>query len=71
MKKERYIPNVVDLAHEIIDMDIRLQEQEQEIEELRGYKQKYNDLLAESLASSQEQAIGWLDLIMSGRLVKG
>lgn len=58
------LPNisVVDFAYQIIEMHQKLCRQKWELEELREYKEKYENLLSESLAHSQAM-MGNLSLI--------
>lgn len=60
--------SVVDLAHQIIEMDEKIRDQAEEIAELRQYRQKYIELLHDDIDHGQKMMVGFLDLAMSGRL---
>lgn len=68
MKNEMYIPDVVDFAHQVLDMDHELHNLRAEVMRLREVEQRYNVFLRESIQSGQQQVAGWLELLTSGRL---
>jgi len=59
------ILNVVDFAWQVIDMSQLIKRQKLELEELRGYKQKYFDLLNADIAHSQVMIGGILQIAMT------
>jgi len=52
----KYNNSIVDLAWEIIEMHRLIISQEQEIERLQDYKDKYNNLLDSNAKSTKEMA---------------
>jgi hypothetical protein len=54
MRHENQIPNVVDLAYQIIQLHQQVEYLKEENEGLREYRQKYSDLLNSSLDHSRE-----------------
>lgn len=47
-------PEVINFAHDILDMHRELVQLRQEVERLKEYEQKYFDLLSESIIHSQD-----------------
>lgn len=54
MDNPKIFPNVVDFAYEIIRMNSRIAELEEEVERLEQYKKAYFDLLNTSTTQSKE-----------------
>lgn len=57
--------NIVDLAYDIIDMHKRLIEQERQIEHLKEYENKYNQLLNDSIKQSNNMIGNCLTMLLS------
>lgn len=57
--------NIVDLAYDIIDMHKRLIEQERQIERLKEYENKYNQLLNDSIKQSNHMIGNYLTMLLS------
>lgn len=57
--------NIVDLAYDIIDMHRRLIEQERQIEHLKSYESKYNQLLNDSIKQSNNMIGNCLTMLLS------
>lgn len=57
--------DIVDLAYDIIDMHKRLVEQERQIEHLKEYENKYNQLLNDSIKHSNNMTGNYLNAILS------
>lgn len=62
--------DVVDFAHQVIEMHNRITALEQENERLRQYKKDYNDVLNESLAHSQAMIGNTLKLFLTPGVVE-
>lgn len=56
--------NVVKFANDVLAMHDRIQDLEWENEQLRDYKQKYNDLLSESVTHGQETSVNMIKLLL-------
>jgi hypothetical protein len=60
-----YYPSVVDFARQIIIMQETLDQQKEELKELRDYRKKYMDLLDQSISHGREMMGGILQLAMT------
>lgn len=56
--------SIVDMAHEIIDMDDELNYLRGEVIRLKEYEKKYFQLLQDSTAHNHHMVLGMLDLAM-------
>ncbi len=61
---------LVGMAWAIVDMDHQLRRQEEELEELRGYRQKYTDLLKSSIARNEAMLGGVLQIALTPRAME-
>ncbi len=57
--------NIIDLAYDIIDMHKKLIEQERQIEHLKYYESKYNQLLNDSIKQSNNMIGNCLTILLS------
>lgn len=60
-----WMPKVVSLAHEILDMQEELEILRKENRRLQGIEQKYGELLDSSISHSQKMMFGILDIAMT------
>ena len=63
--------NIVALAYEIIEMNNTIQQQEYEIEELKEYKQKYMDILNDSIKHNEKMMNNTMEILLNPEKYKG
>lgn len=57
--------NVVEFAHQVLDMQSRIHELEREVAELRDYRERYDALLQDSLNHNQRMMTNMLEVCMT------
>jgi hypothetical protein len=65
MKYEPTMPTAVDMAYEVVNMDRELQRLRAQVADLEEYKQRYHELLSESIDHGRHMIGGLLDLALT------
>jgi hypothetical protein len=61
---KKHIPDVVDFAYQIIDMQRIIEKQAEEIERLQEYETRYHRLLNRSVADGEQMIRQLTELVM-------
>lgn len=57
--------NVVEFAHQVLDMQSRIHELEREVAELRDYRERYDALLQDGINHNQRMMANMLEVCMT------
>lgn len=57
--------NVVEFAHQVLEMQSRIRELEREVAELRDYRDRYNELLQDGINHNQRMMANMLEVCMT------
>jgi hypothetical protein len=63
---KKHIPDVVDFAYQIIDMQRIIEKQAEEIERLREYETRYHRLLNKSISDGDAMISQLTELLLKG-----
>ena len=70
MKKEKFVPDVVQMAWQVIGMHQRIEAQEAELEKLKDIEKKYLELLDSSIAHGKKMMSGLLEVAMTPGVIE-